>query len=123
GTAENVEAFTADQARDWYTNKALASKKVLAVYGDVDPAEAEKIVRQYLGKGPKPQAADAKAGAPAHPGGGGEGSTPAIAVDRVDVNKTEQSLAGIVIGFKADTVIGEPATFPLAVADTMASGY
>jgi zinc protease len=121
GTAENVQGFTADQARDWYTNKVLGSKKVLAVYGDVDPAEAERIVRQHFGKGKKPEAPEAKSARAATPGAAA--STPSIVVNQVEVNKTEQALAGIVIGFKADTVIGEPATFPLAVADTMASGY
>ena len=37
--------------------------------------------------------------------------------------KTEQPLAGVVIGFDADSVIGDPANFPIAVADTMTSGY
>ncbi|HEX8914035.1 MAG TPA: insulinase family protein, partial [Humisphaera sp.] len=57
------------------------------------------------------------AAAPSQPGAA------SVEVTDVKVNKTEQALAGIVIGFRADTVVGEPDTFPLAVADTMASGY
>src|SRR5205085_3267902 len=48
---------------------------------------------------------------------------PGVTVSRVEVNKTEQALSGVVIGYKSDSIVGEPATFPVAVADAMTSGY
>lgn len=128
GTEEGVKGFTPAAVREWYSSKVLGGKKVLAVFGDVDPAAAEKLARQSFGKGPKPPAPQAGAAAksPASavppataPAAGGAG----VVVRRVEVNKTEQALAGVVIGYVADTVIGEPDHFPLAVADTMTSGY
>ena len=50
-------------------------------------------------------------------------ATPFINVERVEVNPTEQKLAGIFIGFDAHPVIGDPINFPITVADTMCSGY
>jgi zinc protease len=50
-------------------------------------------------------------------------ATPFINVKRIDVNPTEQKLAGVIIGFDAHPVIGDPINFPLTVADTMCSGY
>ncbi|HEX8916286.1 MAG TPA: insulinase family protein, partial [Humisphaera sp.] len=45
GTEENVGRFTAQQVRDWYAKQVSPAKRVIAVYGDVDPAEAEKLAR------------------------------------------------------------------------------
>jgi zinc protease len=52
-----------------------------------------------------------------------ETSEPVIRVERVAVQKTDQPLAGVVIGFHSNSVIGDPANFPIVVADTMCSGY
>jgi zinc protease len=138
GTQPNVERFTAEQARDWYAGKVLAGKKVIAVYGDVDPKAAEDLVRKALPvKRPDGAAAAAAGGGPATaPATAGKppaaappaapamaGTTAHVDVAQVALNKTEQALAGVVVGYQAETVIGEPATFPLAVGDTMASGY
>ena len=45
-----MQGFTPEQVREWYDTKVLGGKKVLAVFGDVDPAEAERLARKYLGK-------------------------------------------------------------------------
>jgi zinc protease len=44
-------------------------------------------------------------------------------VTRVEVQETPHPVAGIFIGFESDSVIGEPANYPLTVANTMASGF
>src|SRR5262249_33613360 len=49
-------------------------------------------------------------------------ATPFIDVKRVEVNPTEQQLAGIVIGFHAHPVVGDSINYPVMVADTMCSG-
>jgi predicted Zn-dependent peptidase len=56
-------------------------------------------------------------------GSGSPPQTAAIDVQRVETNKTDQPLAGIVIGFEADPVIGDTVNYPLTVADTLCSGY
>src|SRR5205807_4089510 len=48
---------------------------------------------------------------------------PSIDVQRFEVQKTEQPLAGIVIGFDAKSVIGDPANYAIDVADTLCSGF
>ena len=44
-------------------------------------------------------------------------------MQRVAVQKTEQALAGIVIGYRAEPSFGDPANDPLTVADAVTSGY
>jgi zinc protease len=126
GTRQNVEKFDIAAVRDWYARRVLPAKRVVAVFGDVDPAEAEALARKHFAResaalsnqpATRPVVNELKAPQPAFD------DVPTVAVDQVAVNKTEQELAGVVIGFKADTVLGEPATFPLAIGDTMASGY
>jgi zinc protease len=46
-----------------------------------------------------------------------------VDVQRVEVQKTGQELAGVLIGYRADSVIGDPANSAIDVADTMCSGY
>ncbi|MGH7213953.1 MAG: M16 family metallopeptidase [Tepidisphaeraceae bacterium] len=122
GTKENVTGFTLRQVRDWYANQVLKNRRVLAIYGDVDVEHAKKVASELLGKGPKLQGA---ALAPVAPPATQEAvaGTPAVDVARVVVQKTEQPVAGVVIGFDSDSVIGDPANFPLVVADTMTSGF
>src|SRR5205814_87885 len=57
-------------------------------------------------------------GSSANPGG-----TPLVNIITVETNKTEQPLAGIVIGYVADSVVGDSQNFPIDVADTMCSGW
>ena len=125
GTAENVKSFTPDQLRQWYRQKILPARRVLAVYGDVDPARVELLARKHFGaSGGKREAAepDKLAYNAGKADGGGAGKA-FVNVERVEVQKTGQPLAGVVIGFKSDSLIGDPANFPLIVGDTMASGY
>jgi zinc protease len=132
GTEKNVEGFKIEQVRDWYGKQVLGHKKVIAVFGDVDPKVVEAMVRKMpIAKTPAPAAAPAEiqtsnlsgvvlGKAPSH----GIPNNSAVAiVQSVALNKTEQQLAGIVIGYQSNSIVGEPAVFPIAVGDTMASGY
>jgi zinc protease len=125
GTESNVQGFGVRQVRDWYEQKVKPARRVIAIFGDVDVKQAEKLARQHFGQangqgqGNPDDRQPAAAARKPSPNTG----KPAVNVERVEVNKTEQALAGVVIGFKANSVIGEPATFPIAVGDTMASGY
>lgn len=122
GTQKNVESFTTQQMRDWYEKKVLAAPRVLAVYGDVDPDHVKQLAADLFGKGakhPEPQH-------PAEPAGqeaAQASETPSVNVIRVAVQKTDQELAGVVIGYKSDSVIGDPTNYTLDVIDTLTSGY
>lgn len=124
GTKKNVEGFTTDQMRDWYEKKVLAAPRVLAVYGDVDPDHVKQLAADLFGKGakhPEPRRPAEEADKSAVAVSGSE--TPSINVTRVEVQKTDQELAGVVIGFKSDSVIGDPANYTLDVIDTLTSGF
>jgi zinc protease len=140
GTAATVDKLTAEDLRKWYEGKVLGGHKVLAIYGDVDPDHVEAVARKLFGtaattrpagggtyslparkihlKGdPATRSAAAMAAAATRPG------TPSVTVTAVKVQKTESALAGVVIGFKSDGVIGEPGNYPLDVGQTMAGGW
>jgi zinc protease len=96
---------------------------VIAIFGDMLPDQAKVLADKLAGPSDKPRPApearhDLQAvQAAAQPG------KPAVTVVRVETNKTQQPLAGIVIGYEADNVVGMPDSASLDVADTMASGF
>ncbi len=121
GSKKNVGSFAAEDLRKWYASKVLNSRRVLAIYGDVDLAQAQTLAATYFGGGPKAPAATPMQYVP-------EAKTsdavkPFINVQRVEVNETDQPLAGVIIGFNSKSIIGDPANFPITVGDTMCSGY
>ncbi len=127
GSAESVDKLTAEDLKKWYETKVTKGHRVLAIYGDVDPKHAEDVARKLIGEGPSNDA-----GGPAKSVTGIFDAeikgpeikpTPSVDVTAVKVQKTEQALAGVVIGFKADSIIGDPQNFPLTVGQTMAGGY
>ncbi|HXE55567.1 MAG TPA: pitrilysin family protein [Tepidisphaeraceae bacterium] len=121
GTKDNVHRFTSQQLRDWYEQKVQTAPRVLAVFGDVDPDHVKALAARLLGQGPA-RLAPQKPKQPSElppPGSG----TPSIKVDRVAVQKTDQQLAGVIIGFKSGSVIGDPTNYTLDVIDTLASGF
>jgi zinc protease len=123
GTAENVDKFTAVRLRDWYGQKVLTAPRVIAIYGDIDLNQTEAIVQKAFGAGPKmvapvktsPIAFASTAPTPT--------ATPSVNVQAVRVQKTQQALAGVVIGFKSNSIQGDPANYILDVGQTMAGGW
>lgn len=122
GTQKNVESFTTGQMKDWYWQKVQSAPRVLAVFGDVDPDHARQLAADLLGKGQK-HPAPRPPEEPNLPPASESGGPPSVNVTRVDVQKTEQALAGVVIGFDSKSVVGDPATYPLTMIDTLTSGY
>src|SRR5207244_240906 len=51
GTKENVAEFTREQAKQWYADKVMTGRRVIAIYGDVDVDKAKSMAREYLGVG------------------------------------------------------------------------
>jgi zinc protease len=121
GQKENVERFTAEDTRKWYDEQIRPASRVLAIYGDIELKAARQLAEKHLGGGPK-LAAQPKKPAPS-PGATETVEQPSVEVRSVEINKTQQPLAGVVIGFDAHPVIGEEANFPIIVGDTMCSGY
>jgi zinc protease len=128
GTSDNVDKLTADQLRDWYKSKVLAAPRVIAIYGDIDLDHTEAVVRKYLGS-PNPNGI----GTPGFLEGSytysqtttqpAPATMPSVNVQAVKVQKTQQALAGVVVGFKSDSFQGDPSNYVLDVAQTMAGGW
>ncbi len=128
GTALNVQAFTPDQLHHWYEGTILRAPRVLAIFGDIDPAKAAAVAEKYFGGGDKLGLSATRPSPVPNPGQPATASThpspeAAIQVERVKVQKTAQPLAGVVIGFDSRSIIGGPHDPAITVADTMSSGY
>jgi predicted Zn-dependent peptidase len=124
GTIENLQKLTADDVKHWYHDKILGGPRVLAIFGDIQFDAAKALAMKYLGGGPvlhaelesRSHVVFETAAPPTPP-------TASMQVERVEVQKTEQPLAGIVIGFDCNSVIINPNEPVLAVADCLTSGY
>jgi zinc protease len=142
GTQKNVESFTPEQMRKWYSQKVLASRRVLAIYGDINMDQAKSLAEKYLGGGANPQAKTTPGEKTGEKTGGGaarlptataesraalppvpSSNLPGVNVTEVKVQKTQQALAGIVIGYKSDSIIGNPTNYILDVDQTLAGGW
>jgi zinc protease len=121
GTEENVQGFTPQQVRQWYTDKVLKAPRVLAVYGDIDVERArEEVARRFSGEGDSVSKDRIR---PPDPVGVGESGKPSVTVRDVKINKSDNPQTGVFIGFDAPLAVGHDAIYPLTVADTLASGY
>jgi zinc protease len=124
GQAPVVKELKTQQLRDWYDGKIAPAHRVMAIYGDVDPAKAEELARNAVRSTPKSDSTPHVTAERPGPADSTTNSGPAaVDVTRVEIQKTEQALAGVVIGYEAQTTIGDPQNFPIAVGDTMCSGY
>ena len=121
GTADNLNKFTVEQSKKYYYNTILKAPRVLAIYGDVDPDKAKEIATKLVGQGEK--VADvpklAVPPAPAEP----TNPKPMSNVLRVEVQKTDQALAGVVLGYQSNSVTGDAEKPAITVATAMSSGY
>jgi zinc protease len=121
GSEATVKGFTVAQVRDWYSRTIRPARRVLAIYGDVDPGAMEKaVVAQF---GPRKPGSLSKAGAGSLALGGGNSATPSIDVQRVQINKTDNPQAAVIIGFDSGSSVADSRQAELALADTMTSGY
>ncbi|MGD0461620.1 MAG: pitrilysin family protein [Tepidisphaeraceae bacterium] len=120
GSSANVSRLSAGDLKSWYQKTILTAPRVIAIFGDVDNDTAVAMARKYFSGGqlplPPKQAAgpDEPAASPAKP---------TVVVDRVAVQKTEQELAGVVIGFESHSRLGEPNEAGLIVAQCLTGGY
>jgi zinc protease len=121
GTAENVQKFTVEQMKDWYAQKVLGAPRVLTIFGNVDADQAKQMAQSFLGGGNKVPAPSAGAMPPIDTHA--DNATPFLNVQRVEIQKTEQGPASVLIGFDSHSIIGEPAE-PTAIRTyTLAGGF
>jgi zinc protease len=112
GTRDVVAKATRDQVAEFYHRLATGPNTVVAIYGDVDPKEAEKLVRDRFGSLPKETV-----------------KVPEVAARKVETPKLyikpkppTRDVAGIALAFPGMTVAS--ADVPaMAVLDTIVSGY
>jgi len=124
GTAQNQKTFTVDQMKQWYADKVLKAPRVLAIFGDVDPAKVHELAQSLLGGGDKlpaisPSPSRTIAAAPSSTDTGAW-----VNVKRVEIQKTQQQgPASVVIGFDSHSLIGEPGESTAIRAYTLAAGF
>jgi len=124
GSAATVGALTPAQLGSYYTDRVLSARRVLAIYGDVTLDQARAAATKHFAAGKKIEAAVALAvEATATTAMATDTQGASVDVSRVEIQPTEQPLAGVVIGFESDSVVGDPANDTLVVGDTMASGF
>jgi predicted Zn-dependent peptidase len=108
--------------RAWYVNTILVAPRVIAIFGDVDKDTAVEMARKYFGGGhfeAEAKSAVAAAGdSPPAPT-----TRPTITVERVAVQKTEQDVAAVIIGFDSHSQIGAANEATLIVAQCLTGGY
>ncbi len=122
GTESNLKEFSVDQVRDWYGNHILSKRRVLAIYGDVDIDKARALASDLLGKLPAARPV-LETKPPIEPVQAAPQETASAEVTRIAVQRTDQQLAGVVIGYHADPVMGDPDEPAMQVARTIAGGY
>lgn len=124
GTRQSVASFTPQQVRQWYAEKVLTAPRVLAIFGDIDLAQAEALARQqFAGGHPVPQPLPAATQPLQPPATAPVGDAPSILVRKVEVSPSGNPQAGVFIGFDSASFVGSPTLPALTVGDTMASGY
>jgi zinc protease len=120
GSKSNLAHFGPRDLRKWYEGKVLSAPRVLAIFGDVDQETALAMARKYLGPSKVPAPAADSAAKPAVLEAA---ALPTVNVQRVEIQKTQQQVAGVVIGFDSQSQIGEPGEAALTVAQCLAGGY
>jgi predicted Zn-dependent peptidase len=123
GTQENVARLTQQDVAGWYHDKVLPSRKVLAIFGDIDVEQARELAaRQFGGESRRGSSVPASRSVNLPPAEMAQ-DVPSMTVKRVVVNKSNNPQTGVLIGFDAQPVVGAPRHYPLTVADTMTTGF
>jgi zinc protease len=126
GTLENVKAAPRTALEDWYQKTVLTRPRVLAIYGDVDPAQAKQLASTLITKGKVSAptfSRDPKGSASTPPENAQPTTPPQLTVTRVEIKKTNNPQAGVIIGFNSDPVVGTPDQPAIDLADCVTSGY
>jgi zinc protease len=125
GTKDNLGSFNREQMQKFYADNVLQGRRVVAVYGDIELEKAKAVVTEKLGSGEKIKNLEAPTTqmTASDEARGGAKITPAVNIQRVEINPTQQPLAGVVIMYESDSFLGDADNFPIVVGDCMSSGY
>ena len=121
GSKENLAKISADDVKGWYAGKIMTAPRVLAIFGDIDERTALAAAEKYFGGGtaiPTPPATVVRGEYPST-----ASTRPSIEVERVQVQKTDQDVAAVVVGFDSGSILGEPDEAALIVAQCLTGGY
>ncbi|GMU23399.1 MAG: hypothetical protein AMXMBFR13_34770 [Phycisphaerae bacterium] len=114
GSPEVVSAATPEQVAAFYRRRVTGPDTVLVIFGDVDPAAAELLVRRLFQKLP-PREVELPT-----PPADEQFSRLGLYVKR---KPPQRGVAGICIGFPGMRVGDRADVVPMAVLDTIISGY
>ena len=132
GTKENVEAFKSEQLKEWYSEKVLKGKRVLAIYGDIDVNAAKLLVQKSFGAMKPPEQLTGKhEGTILSPSGtlrvhdasGASKVIPDVNVEKVEIQKWANPEAAVFIGYQSGSLVNDSARDVLVMADTLTSGF
>lgn len=115
GNADAVKAATPADLAAFHKRLLAASNSVLAIYGDVDEAAAEQLARKLF------------SGLPARPSLNRPLIEPEKPIERpslyIRAKSPDRTAAGIYIGFRGMNFMNTRDRYPMAVLDTIMSGY
>ena len=121
GTKENVEKFTPEQLKQWYGDKVLKGKRVLAIYGDIDVATARQLVEKQFGAGQKRDTVDGTFVLQKQVGPAAQ--VPSVNIDKVEIQKWDNPEAAVFIGYRSNSLVNDNQRDALIMADTLTSGF
>lgn len=113
GSEKVIAAVTRKDIEEFYKVRVTGGQTVLAVFGDVDPAKMEQLVRKHFADLPK--GGDPKIDAPVE-----KNESPRL---YIKAKGADRRAAGIYIGFTGMRIVDVDDVVPMAVLDTIISGY
>ncbi|MFQ6048338.1 MAG: M16 family metallopeptidase, partial [Phycisphaerae bacterium] len=114
GSVEAVEALTAEDLRAFHGLRARGPEAVLAIYGDIEPEQAEALAARYFGALPGQPGPPRPVVPP----------EPTIEGPVAYVKKSKHlETAGIMIGYRGMRLSDIDDLYPMMVLDTITSGY
>ncbi len=112
GSQEVLSGATADQLRQFHSKHVLAGSSVLAIFGNFDPVETAEKIQSLFGQMPEGEFSPAKP------------DQRVVAPDgEMHVLKTANTVSGIIVAAPGMTVINLQDRMPMAVLDTIISGF
>ncbi len=112
GRTESVKALSPADLKAHHETYVTAPNGVVAVFGDIDLAQAERVVREAFGEMPRASAPELNLA-----------REEAVSKDRLFVKTSKQpAVAGIMLGFRGTTYANVNKRFPIETLDCIMSG-
>jgi zinc protease len=113
GYAEVVEKLSVEELQQFHQTSMVGSRAVLAIFGDIDIAEAEKLVRQHFSSLPKGEAVDLSQFA----------VEPVLTKNRQIVDKTDKNGATVYIGYPGVKLTDIHDRYPMQVMQEIVGSH